>query len=79
MIEKGDRVVLTTERHGISRANPVYGTNYFCEGTVYYASNVITKVKWDSGSRNVYSAKDLQVVGRPSSAYKGNAVCNSIW
>jgi hypothetical protein len=59
-----DRVVLVTDRHGVTDANPLY-YKYKVHGTVvnFIENDLPVKVKWDNGEWNVYDHKDLRLVG----------------
>jgi hypothetical protein len=63
--KNGDRVVLTTGRHGKSNKNPVWGSKYQCVGTLSnfkksaFASLFPLRVNWDNGLTNAYDHPDL--------------------
>lgn len=66
--EKGDRIVLTTDRHGTSEKNPVWGSIYECHGTIKRVSvnsrvGFPINVQWDNGSSNIYDHPDLAMLG----------------
>ena len=62
----GDRVKLTTKKYSKMRANPVWGDQYQCAGTVIGKINykvVPLRVGWDNGCSNVYNHEDLSLAG----------------
>ncbi len=66
MLEKGDRVILITDRHGNSNHNPVWtqGKGYIGTITLKYSvadSLSLIKVKWDNGCENSYDKTDLRL------------------
>lgn len=70
-LKVGDRVKLTTTKHGDSRANPVYGgVQGKTTGTILsvdHESQWVHEVKWDNGEHNTYLIGDLELVkvGKP--------------
>lgn len=60
------RVVLTSRSYDPEDAEPVYGSDYECVGTVITQSDtedVQLVVDWDNGESNTYYYDDLSVVG----------------
>ena len=57
------RVILTSDRHGQSTSDPLYGSRHQCLGTVVQYSSISgepLEVEWDNGHTNTYHNKDLQ-------------------
>lgn len=74
--KKGDRVYLREGRYHPSMSNPVKGTKYESEGTIYYISAISgnCEVRWDNDRSNDYNSKsDLLPV---NTEIKN---CKSIW
>lgn len=59
MYKAGDRVYYTSGIHGQSRNNPLFGSEYECQGTISHAGDIYVQVSWDNGTHNSYSAIDL--------------------
>jgi hypothetical protein len=55
----GDRVIFckNSNKYNIERNNPLFGTEYFCKGTVL--TGVGDCVRWDNGTENFYESEDL--------------------
>ncbi len=65
-LKSGDRVILTTKKHGKSNKNPVWGSKYQCVGTVTSSQSKFTtlfplRVDWDNGLSNAYDHPDLAI------------------
>jgi hypothetical protein len=67
-IKVGDRVILTSTRHGDYTSNPVWGGTQGCvAGTVTHdhRTSIIVQlpivVKWDNGTENSYRTSELEV------------------
>jgi hypothetical protein len=60
-LKVGARVNYVSDNHGQSPANPLIGTHYECVGTIdsYRMDGQSITVKWDNGTHNSYSARDL--------------------
>jgi hypothetical protein len=65
-VHPGQRVILTTNRHGVTHSNPMLGSRYFCKGIIREIDKrkqgLCVRVNWDNGKRNVYYANDLSLV-----------------
>ena len=57
----GDRVYYTSGKHGVSRVNPLKGTELECVGTIDHVESTFSHVTvlWDNGAHNSYTNKDL--------------------
>jgi hypothetical protein len=65
MIKKGDRVIFVNNESGytLGRFNPMFGTEWFCEGVVFEGGGKDTiRVLWDNGQKNSYVQRDLKIV-----------------
>jgi len=73
-LELGDRVILVADRHGVTKANPVWGSLEYpaVVGTIDKVEYGIG-VMWDNGTHNGYSRNDLALYDTPG------GICISIW
>jgi hypothetical protein len=58
----GARVQYVDGKYGASQNNPLQGTKYACDGTVYDMDDHTIYVKWDNGVQNDYSYNTLIVI-----------------
>jgi hypothetical protein len=58
---KGDRVIFIENKtnYTIEERNPLFGTKFFCAGTVISVSSERIDVAWDNGHKNIYEPDDL--------------------
>lgn len=61
MYKAGDRVYYTSGIHGQSKNNPLFGSEYECDGTIISIDHDggYVQVEWDNGTHNSYSTHDL--------------------
>ena len=73
-LKKGDRVyyVHNTFGYTLGRNNPLFGSNYECEGTVRQIAGNSVSVKWDNGTYNSYTDTTLEPVDYMDQPGKGN-------
>lgn len=72
------RVVLTSDHYGAELAEPVYGSEYECVGTIVGESDELdtpVAVNWDNGEGNLYKLEDLRAVAKtdtsnPNSSFR---------
>jgi hypothetical protein len=58
----GARVQYVTGTYGASHNNPMQGTKFACDGTVYDISEQTIYVNWDNGGRNDYAYNTLVII-----------------
>ena len=70
---KGMRVKLThpDQDYYIDESNPAVGTEFECEGEIYFADRYDINVKWDNGTSNIYKDGELTSLD--------GGICVSIW
>jgi hypothetical protein len=60
----GARVRYVINAYGVGERNPLQGTDFACDGTVYGVSAQTIYVRWDNGHTNDYKYNTLIAVGK---------------